>query len=56
MSPLDLDNLLKPISDGEPAGPDLEYDPAFLAAFRAAEGSPSRPRGDAVVAGEAETT
>ncbi len=52
MSPLDLDNLLKPISDGEPAGPDLEYDPAFLAAFRAAEGSPSRQMGDAVVAGE----
>jgi type VI secretion system protein ImpA len=52
MSPLDLDSLLQPISDSEPAGPDLEYDPAYLAAFRAAEGSPGRQMGDTVVAGE----
>lgn len=52
MSALDIDSLLQPISDGEPAGPDLEYDPAYLAAFRAAEGAPARQMGDTVVAGE----
>ncbi len=52
MSPLDLDNLLQPISDDEPAGPNLEYDPAFLSAFRTAAGSPGRQMGDTVVAGE----
>lgn len=52
MSPIDLDNLLQPISDDEPAGPDLEYDPTFLAAFRAAQGSPGRQMGDTVVQGE----
>jgi type VI secretion system protein ImpA len=52
MSPLDLDKLLQPISDDEPAGPDLEYDPAYLAAIRTAEGSPARQMGDTVAAGE----
>jgi type VI secretion system protein ImpA len=52
MSPLDLDKLLQPISDDEPAGADLEYDPAYLAAFRTAEGSPARQMGDTVAAGE----
>ena len=52
MSPIDLPRLLQPVSDDEPAGPDLEYDPTYLAAFRAAEGSPSRQMGDTVVAGE----
>jgi len=52
MSVIDLDGLLQPISDDEPAGPDLEYDPAYLSAFRAAEGSPTRQMGDTVVAGE----
>jgi type VI secretion system protein ImpA len=52
MSPLDLDSLLKPISDGEPAGPNLEYDPSFLSAFRTAAGSPGRQMGSTVVAGE----
>jgi type VI secretion system protein ImpA len=52
MSPIDLDSLLQPGADGDPVGPDLEYDPTYLAAFRAAEGTPGRQMGDTVVAGE----
>ena len=50
MSPIDLPKLLLPVSDNEPAGPDQEYHPAYLAVFRAAEGTPARQMGDTVVA------
>ncbi len=52
MSPIDLPKLLEPVSDDEPAGPDQEYHPTYLAVFRAAEGTPSRQMGDTVVAAE----
>lgn len=52
MSLIDLPKLLQPVSDDEPAGPDQEYHPTYLAAFRAAEGTSSRQMGDTVVAAE----
>ena len=52
MSPIDLPKLLQPVSESEPAGPDQEYHPTYLAVFRAAEGTPSRQMGDTVVAAE----
>jgi len=52
MSAIDLDGLLRPVAEDAPAGPDLEYDPAYLAAFRAALGAPERRMGDTVVAAE----
>ena len=52
MATIDIDALLDPIGADDPAGPDLEYDRDFLAAFQAAEGTPERRMGDTVVAGE----
>jgi type VI secretion system protein ImpA len=52
MASIDSDTLLQPIAEDDPAGPDLEYDPAYLAAFRAAEGTPERQMGGTLVAAE----
>jgi type VI secretion system protein ImpA len=52
MSPIDIPKLLQAVSDNEPAGPDQEYHPTYLAVFRAAEGTPSRQMGETVVAAE----
>src|SRR5450432_509606 len=52
MALLDTENLLKPISDAEPGGSNLDYDPAFLAFERAATGKPEQQIGESVVAGE----
>jgi len=49
MSAIDLDSLLQPVSAEEPAGTDVEYDPAFQELRRAAEGEPERRMGDSVV-------
>jgi type VI secretion system protein ImpA len=38
MALLDIDQLLAPVSEADRAGPNLEYDPAFAALERAAEG------------------
>jgi type VI secretion system protein ImpA len=40
MSTVDIDALLVEIEPGKPCGPNLEYDPAFLALDREAEGKP----------------
>lgn len=52
MATIDSEALLEPVAADDPAGPDLEYDPDFLAAFQAAEGTPERRMGDTVVAAE----
>lgn len=52
MTAIDLDGLLRPVAEDTPAGPDLEYDPAYLDAFRAGLGTPERRMGDTVVAAE----
>ena len=38
MAVLDVDKLLAPVSDAEPCGPNLEYDPAYSEMERAAQG------------------
>ncbi|WP_149496686.1 type VI secretion system protein TssA [Roseiconus lacunae] len=48
----DLDSLLQPMSDDEPCGPDLEYDPDFGEMDRAAQGKPEQQYGDTIVAAE----
>lgn len=45
-----VDQLLAPISDGEPCGPDLEYDPAFMALTVAAQGKAEQQFGDTIIA------
>ncbi len=52
MTGIAVDCLLQPVTADDPVGPDLEYDPAYLAAFRAAEGTPERQMGGTVVAAE----
>ncbi|OYP35797.1 type VI secretion system protein TssA [Rhodopirellula sp. MGV] len=48
----DLDSLLQPLTDDEPCGPDLEYDPEFGEMDRAAQGKPEQQYGDTIVAAE----
>lgn len=50
MMTIDPSSLLRPVSDDEPCGPNLEYDPAFGELERAAQGTPERVVGDQVVA------
>ncbi|MBN6149139.1 type VI secretion system protein TssA [Xanthomonas sp. AmX2] len=47
-----LEALLAPIADDAPSGPDLEYDPEFLALDRAAANKAERAVGDSVIAAE----
>ena len=48
MATFDLESLLAPVSDAEPAGPNLEYDRDFAALERMAQGRPERQMGDSV--------
>ncbi|THD04851.1 type VI secretion system protein TssA [Rhodanobacter lindaniclasticus] len=52
MARYNLEPLLAPVSDESPAGPDLEYDPQFLALERAAAPKAERAVGDTVKAAE----
>ena len=52
MAQYNLESLLAPVSDESPAGPDLEYDPEFLALERAAAPKAERAIGDTVKAAE----
>ncbi|MCG7870434.1 MAG: type VI secretion system ImpA family N-terminal domain-containing protein, partial [Candidatus Thiodiazotropha taylori] len=49
---LDLDQLLSAVSDDEPAGSDLEYDPLFGEMERAAEGKEEQQFGDTIIPAE----
>jgi type VI secretion system protein ImpA len=49
---IDTDSLLAAISDSDPTGPNLEYDPAFAALERAVQGKPEQQIGDAIAPGE----
>jgi type VI secretion system protein ImpA len=46
---MDLDILLTPLSLDSPAGPDLEYDPDFMALEQASLGKPERQTGQVIV-------
>ncbi len=52
MALIDVDAYLVPLSEGEPCGPDLEYDATFLALEEAAKGKPEQQFGDTIIAGE----
>lgn len=52
MTQYDLEPLLAPLGDDAPAGPDLEYDPDFMALERDAAPKAERAIGDAVKAAE----
>ncbi|BCH19962.1 type VI secretion system protein TssA [Mesorhizobium sp. L-2-11] len=50
---LDVDHLVKPVSDGNPCGDALDYDLSFLELEMAGQGKPARQMGDSVIAAEA---
>jgi type VI secretion system protein ImpA len=52
MTDLPLDDLTAPLSDAEPCGPDLEYDPEFMALEVASRGTPERQAGNAILPAE----
>lgn len=52
MAVIELDELLSPLSEDQPCGEDLEYDPAFIELENAAKGTPEQQMGDAVIAAE----
>ncbi|MEO6562662.1 MAG: type VI secretion system protein TssA [Nitrosospira sp.] len=49
---MDLDTILTPISPDLPCGPDLEYDPDFVALEQGSQGKPERQTGQIIVAAE----
>lgn len=52
MAFLDSESLLRPISDAQPSGPNLEYDPAFADLERALVGKAEQQIGDVVTPAE----
>ena len=48
MSMIDVDSLLQELDPAAPCGPNLEYDPAFLALEQAAQGKPEVQYGDTI--------
>lgn len=51
--PTDLfDRTVAPLSEAEPAGPNLEYDADFMALEQAAQGKPEQQFGDTIIAAE----
>ncbi len=48
MSVINIDDFLRDISDAEPSGPDLEYDPAFMELEQEAQGKPEVQYGDTI--------
>ena len=50
LTPEFVGTLLEPVAGDAPSGPDLEYDPAFLALAVAAEGKPEQQFGDTIIA------
>jgi type VI secretion system protein ImpA len=49
---MDIESLLAEVSPDSPCGPDLEYDPDFIALEQAARGKPEQQFGDTVVPAE----
>ena len=50
MQSIELETLLSPLSDSEPAGPDLQYDADFVALEEALRSEPEQQFGDTIVA------
>jgi type VI secretion system protein ImpA len=53
MAVIELDELLSPLSEDQPCGDDLEYDPAFIELENATKGTPEQQMGDTIVPAEA---
>ncbi|MGB0129071.1 MAG: type VI secretion system protein TssA [Rhodocyclaceae bacterium] len=49
---IDIEKLLEPTPDDPPCGPNLEYDPVFLAMEQSAQGKPDQQFGETVIAAE----
>ncbi len=49
MPSIDVDQLMQPVSDEQPSGPDLEYDPAFQRMVESSKGKPEQEFGDNVI-------
>jgi type VI secretion system protein ImpA len=49
---IDTEALLAPVSDDAPSGPDLTYDPDFLALEQAAQDKTEQQFGDTVIPAE----
>jgi len=52
MAILDVENLLEPVSEENPCGPNLEYDDLFVAFENAARGKSEQQYGDTIIAAE----
>ncbi len=52
MNSIDVDSLLQPVSEENPCGEDLEYDPTFQEMERASQGKPEQQMGDTIVPAE----
>ena len=52
MASIDIEELLAPISEAAPSGPNLEYDAEFLAFERLSHGKPEQQMGDSIRAAE----
>lgn len=52
MAVIDIESLLGPVSEDQPCGEDLEYDPAFVELETATRGTPEQQMGDTVVLAE----
>jgi len=52
MSAIDLEALIQPLSEENPVGEDLEYDPVFIGMEKASEGRAEQQMGDSVVEAE----
>ncbi|MCC6229629.1 MAG: type VI secretion system protein TssA [Phycisphaerales bacterium] len=50
--PIDVDGLLRPVSEAAPCGEELRYDRRYLEVMRLAEGKPEQQIGDTIVPGE----
>lgn len=50
--PIDVEGLLRPVSDAAPCGEELRYDRRYLEVMRLAEGKPEQQMGDTIVPGE----
>jgi type VI secretion system protein ImpA len=49
---IDIEKLLEETAENPPCGPNLEYDPVFLAMEQAAQGKPDQQFGETVIAAE----
>ena len=52
MTSIEVDNLLTPVEEESPCGPDLTYDPVYIELDHDAEGKPEQQMGDSTIPAE----